>query len=98
MTNPVLPFFRAFRLRRVSHLAVLCPVILAMGCGGPASPGAPSSPHAGTGEGNKTLTIATADNVQTVDPSRAYDEWSTAVVHACTRRLVDYDAQGKIVG
>jgi ABC-type transport system substrate-binding protein len=43
------------------------------------------------------LTVATADDVKSVDPALAFDTWSTAVVHAFTRRLVDYDAAGKLV-
>ena len=43
------------------------------------------------------LTVATADDVKSVDPALAYDTWSTAVVQACTRRLVDYDQAGKLI-
>ncbi|MFN3651549.1 MAG: ABC transporter substrate-binding protein [Armatimonadota bacterium] len=75
--------------------AALCAAALALGiagCSGGTSPGG-SGPAAGGG----VLTVATAEEVKTVDPALAYDTWSTAVVHACTRRLVDYDMQGQIV-
>src|SRR4051812_33632077 len=44
-----------------------------------------------------TLTVATADNISSLDPALAYDTWSTAAVHAVTRRLVDYDIEAKLV-
>jgi oligopeptide transport system substrate-binding protein len=44
-----------------------------------------------------TLTFVTADNVKSLDPALAFDTWSTAIVEACTRRLVDYDMQANIV-
>jgi ABC-type transport system substrate-binding protein len=72
----------------------LLSLALLAGCGGA---GAPSGSGTGGGSGGKTLTVATADDIQSVDPAKAYDTWSTAVVHAFTRRLVDYDAQGKLV-
>lgn len=49
------------------------------------------------GSGGKRLSTATADNLSAVDPALAFDTWSTSVVQACTRRLVDYDLQGKLV-
>src|SRR5439155_27275883 len=45
----------------------------------------------------RTLTFVTADNVKSLDPALAFDTWSTAVVEAFTRRLVDYDMQAKLV-
>ena len=48
-----------------------------------------SNPH--------TLTFVTADNVKSLDTALAFDTWSTAVVEACTRRLVDYDMQARLV-
>lgn len=67
---------------------------LPSGCGG-------GTPRPGTAGGTAppggTLTAATADDVRTVDPALAFDTWSTAVVHACTRRLTDWDGTGKLV-
>ncbi len=40
--------------------------------------------------------MATSDDLKSLDTALAFDTWSTAVVHACTRRLVDYDAAGKL--
>jgi ABC-type transport system substrate-binding protein len=53
---------------------------------------APSRPG-----GGEKLTFAIADDIKSLDPALAFDTWSTAVVHACTRRLVDYDATGKLI-
>jgi ABC-type transport system substrate-binding protein len=44
------------------------------------------------------LMTATTDDLPSLDPAQAFDTWSTSVVEACTRRLVDYDAGGKLVG
>jgi oligopeptide transport system substrate-binding protein len=63
--------------------------VVAAGCGGGGS--------SGTAPGVRTLTVATENDVRTVDPAQAFDTWSTAVVHAITRRLVDYDPKGKLV-
>lgn len=69
------------------------------GCGGNAP--APDSkavlpPKSASASGG-TLTVATADTIESLDPALAYDTWSTAVVHAITRRLVDYDDAGKLI-
>lgn len=53
---------------------------------------------AGGGSATSQLRTATTDNLSAVDPALAFDTWSTSVVQACTRRLVDYDMQGKLVG
>jgi ABC-type transport system substrate-binding protein len=42
------------------------------------------------------LVVATADDVKSLDPALANDTWSTAIVHALTRRLVDYDREGNL--
>jgi oligopeptide transport system substrate-binding protein len=71
-----------------------------VGCGG--GGGGPSS-GAGAGGGSAaggasgTLTAVTPDDIRSLDPALAFDTWSTAVVEAITRRLVDYDAQGALV-
>lgn len=70
--------------RLLCPLAVL--VALLSGCAPAAEPAA-----------GRTLTVATADDVQSVDPAFAFDTWSTAVVHALTRRLVEYDREGRLV-
>lgn len=44
------------------------------------------------------LNSATTDDLTSLDPAQAFDTWSTSVVEACTRRLVDYDAAGKLIG
>jgi ABC-type transport system substrate-binding protein len=70
------------------------------GCGGAGAPDAGSSapsPAKSAAAGGGTLTVATADTIESLDPALAYDTWSTAVVHAVTRRLVDYDDAGELV-
>jgi oligopeptide transport system substrate-binding protein len=64
---------------------------MAAGCRQDNTPGAPQE------TGSRTLTFVTADNVKSLDSALAFDTWSTAVVEASTRRLVDYDMQAKIV-
>lgn len=75
------------------HLAALAAcTFLLTGCPGGGTSGG------GGGGSAKTLTTATSDDLSSVDPAMAFDTWSTSVVHASTRRLVDYDAEGKLVG
>src|SRR5688572_4757408 len=69
-------------------LAALVVATVSAGCGGGRTTNAADS---------RTLTIAITDDVRTLDPAEAYDTWSTAVVHACTRRLVDYNEKAEIV-
>jgi ABC-type transport system substrate-binding protein len=70
-------------------LAALVAGSLSAGCrGGGGSPTQTS----------RTLRVAVEDDLSSLDPALAFDTWSTSVVHACTRRLVDYDATGKLVG
>src|SRR5688572_25198249 len=73
-------------------------LVLLSGCGGGSAGPTPANapPGSATSE-TKTLTVATADDVKSLDPALAFDTWSTAVVHATTRRLVDYDMEAKIV-
>ncbi|MBM3460218.1 MAG: hypothetical protein FJX77_16990, partial [Armatimonadetes bacterium] len=97
-------------MRSLPLLVLTLPLAWLSGCGDPnpdgaAAPpvaaGAPkplaSAPGSGGSAGGGTLTVATADDLKSLDTALAFDTWSTAVVHACTRRLVDYDAQGKLV-
>lgn len=86
-------------LTRRAWLATLLPaLLLASGCGGGgSSPGGGTAGTAPGGAGGGTLTVATTDDVKSVDPAIAFDTWSTAVVHAITRRLVDYDAEAKLI-
>lgn len=86
-------------LTRRTWLAALLPALLAVsGCGGSGGPSGGGTPGGAPGGANGgTLTVATADDVKSVDPAIAFDTWSTAVVHAITRRLVDYDAEGKLI-
>ena len=77
------PATLSFPLLLICSLAT----IALAGCAGPR--GRASDPH--------TLTFVTADNVKSLDTALAFDTWSTAVVEACTRRLVDYDMQAKLV-
>lgn len=80
------------KLHRLPHLAAVTAAALFLtGCPAGGAGG-------GGGSASRTLTTATADDLSTVDPALAFDTWSTSVVHACTRRLVDYDAEGKLVG
>ncbi len=59
------------------------------------SPRAPATGAAGTATGR--LVTAIPDDVKSLDPALAFDTWSTAIVHAATRRLVDYDESGRLV-
>src|SRR5438067_6370549 len=59
--------------------------------------GCDARPSARGGAAPQTLTFVTADNVKSLDTALAFDTWSTAVVEATTRRLVDYDMQARIV-
>ena len=84
--------------RRACLIALLPALLLASGCGGGgSSPSGGTSGAAPGGAGGGTLTVATADDVKSVNPAIAFDTWSTAIVHAITRRLVDYDDKGKLV-
>lgn len=67
-----------------------------VGCGG--SHGGGGAGGSGGGGNSNTLTVATDKDIESLELNRSWDTWSTAIVHACTRRLVDYDAQGKLVG
>ncbi len=79
-------------------LLLLVSGALVGGCGGSGSRSSGTAgAETGGGAAAKSLTAVTADDVKSVDPALAYDTWSTAVVHACTRRLVDYDGDGKLV-
>jgi peptide/nickel transport system substrate-binding protein len=78
--------FRSINGLKILLWLVLLLLLLSGGCGG-----------GGSSSDAKILTVATADDVRTVDPSLAFDEWSTAIVHACTRRLVDYDLSGNLI-
>ena len=62
------------------------------------SDGATTGPTSSVRAGAVTLRTATSTDVRTLDSALAYDTWSTAVVHALTRRLVDYDEEGRLVG
>src|SRR5436190_24197626 len=75
--------------RRTLLLGFLFSLSGCVGGGGSSTRGTPAAPT--------TLTVATADDVKSLDPALAFDTWSTAVVEAFTRRLVDYDAQGNLV-
>jgi len=78
--------------RRGPRWLIVLPFLLGLplaGLAGGCRPRPEGEPH--------TLTVATTDNVSSLDPALAYDTWSTAVVHAMTRRLVDYDLQGNLV-
>jgi ABC-type transport system substrate-binding protein len=59
--------------------------------------GCDARPSVRGGAAPQTLTFVTADNVKSLDTALAFDTWSTAVVEATTRRLVDYDMQAQIV-
>jgi len=83
------------RLPRWPAMAMLALLLPLAGCGGSPSGGAGGG--GGSAAGGKTLTVATAEDVQSLDPGSAYDTWSTTVVHAFTRRLVDWDETGKLV-
>jgi ABC-type transport system substrate-binding protein len=84
--------------RRAWITALLPALLLTAGCNGGGSTQGGSTPGGSGGSaGGGTLTVATTDDVKSVDPALAFDTWSTAVVHAITRRLVDYDAAGKLV-
>ena len=81
-------------------------LLLVAGCGGdssqPSGPGgsdsaSPGAPGAVRPTGGGTLTVATADDIKSLDTAVAYDTWSTSVVHACTRRLVDYNPAGELI-
>jgi ABC-type transport system substrate-binding protein len=74
-------------------VVALALAIVTAGCGG-SDAGSP----AGGSASSRILTVATGDDVKSLDPALAFDTWSTAVVHAFTRRLVDYDHAGKLVG
>lgn len=68
------------------------------GCGGSStSPSSGSGGGPSTSAGAQTLRVAIPDDISSLDPAKAFDTWSTAVVHALTRRLVDYDLDAKIV-
>lgn len=83
------PIFRTGR-RCLVFAALLTALTggLLTGCGDTGAPAAAAE---------RTLTVATADDVKSLDPAQAFDTWSTAVVHACTRRLVDYDMRARLV-
>ncbi len=91
------PLDRRLILTRRAILAAMA--LGAAGCGGGSGSSGPSGSGGSGGDSaaGGALTVATADDVKSLDPALAYDTWSTAVVHACTRRLVDYDAEGKLV-
>jgi len=81
--------------RPIAPLSLLAAgLLLVAGCGGSGSGG---SGAGSGGAGSKVLTVATSDDVKSLDTAKAFDTWSTALVHAMTRRLVDYDLQGEIV-
>lgn len=88
---------RIMRLPAAVRAALLAGVLpLAAGCGGGSGNG--GSPAGGPGgTGARVLTVATAEVASSVDPAMAFDTWSTAIVHAVTRRLVDYDQEAKLV-
>jgi hypothetical protein len=75
----VKPFIHLLRLLACLALSG----VLAAGCGG--SGGDASG---GGASASQTLTVATGDDVKSLDPALAFDTWSTAIVHAFTRRLV----------
>lgn len=87
---------RGGRHWRALLLAGIVPLMAGCGGGGE-TPGQSSTPAGSGGGGASTLTVATAEVASSVDPAMAFDTWSTAIVHAITRRLVDYDASGKLV-
>lgn len=87
-------FHRRNTLRCLSAALILAGMAVSPGCGG----GSSSSGSGSTGGGSsKTLVVAIPDDISSLDTAKAFDTWSTAVVHAVTRRLVDYDLEGKIV-
>lgn len=86
-------------MNRYPHAGLAVAAVLAALLGGCGGPGSDSGAGGESASGEKTLTVATADgDLKSLDTAQAYDTWSTAVVHACTRRLIDYDAEGKLVG
>ncbi len=85
---PLAPALRALLLAGILPLAV--------GCGGGGESTGSSAGGAG-GSGEQVLTVATAEVASSVDPAMAFDTWSTAIVHAVTRRLVDYDQDAKLI-
>src|SRR5687767_15833150 len=78
-------------MKRLSTVALLGLIALGLS-------GCPSGSGGGGGSAGSTLVPATAYDLSSVDPALAFDTWSTSVVHACTRRLVDYDAGGELIG
>jgi ABC-type transport system substrate-binding protein len=86
--------------RRLLAAAAGAPgLLLIAGCGGGSSTPSGSgdtAPKGGSAASQK-LTFAIPDDISSLDPAKAFDTWSTAVVHAVTRRLVDYDLNGKLV-
>ncbi|MCC2672746.1 MAG: 4-phytase, partial [Armatimonadetes bacterium] len=87
--------------RRLLLAAAAAPGLwLLAGCGGGGdsapSSNASSTPKGGSA-GDSKLTLAIPDDISSLDPAKAFDTWSTAVVHAVTRRLVDYDQDGKLI-
>lgn len=44
----------------------------------------------------ESVRIVTGDDARTIDPLDAYDTWSTAIVEACTRRLINYDMEARL--
>ncbi len=83
-------------LRAASSALALLSLCLLAGCGS-ASNGSGATATPSGAEGGKTLVVAIPDDVKSLDPALAFDTWSTMIVHACTRRLVDYDDAGKLV-
>lgn len=79
-------------MRRLCITAlVFVAALVGPGCR-PGSPGgAPDS------AGRSIVRTATAEDVGRIDPALAFDTWSTAIVHAVTRRLVDYDESGRLI-
>lgn len=49
------------------------------------------------GEAGSAALVVTADDARTTSTLEAYDTWSTALVHACTRRLFDYNSRAELV-
>lgn len=81
-------------------ISIATSLLLTHGCGG--GGGGTSSDNSppdrgATASGGGKLVVAIPDDISSLDPAKAFDTWSTAVVHAVTRRLVDYDAEGKLV-
>ena len=83
--------------RQLAGALTLAGFLLTPGCGGGNSPSGTAPASSGSAGGAQKLVVAIPDDISSLDPAKAFDTWSTAVVHAVTRRLVDYDADGKLV-